>query len=149
MGFAPLEEILGPIVLPIRGKDYTLPQLSWEEGIRLHTILAGDDATAYVSDVMRLLLGDVYDQLQADDVPKTIGDRVFFTALADFKTGRETAEEVWANGIPKELTELAAAAMGAAMTRQAVETSTPRPVSGNGTTVKTPRKATRSRGSKS
>lgn len=149
MGFAPLEEILGPITLPIRGKEYTLPQLSWEDGIRLHTILAGEDAGAQVGDVMRLLLGDVYDQLATDNAPRTTVDRVFFTALADFKTGREAAQEVWLNGIPKELTQLAAVAMADAMTRQGAETSTKPPASGNGTTPTTPRKATRSRGSKS
>lgn len=149
MAFAPLEEILGPITLPIRGKEYTLPQLSWEDGIRLHTILAGEDAGAQVGDVMRLLLGDVYDQLATDNAPRATVDRVFFTALADFKTGREAAQEVWLHGIPKELTQLAAVAMADAMTRQGVGTSTKPPASGSGTTAETNRKVTRSRGSKS
>lgn len=148
MAFAPLEELQGPIVLPIRGKEYALPQLTFEDGLRLHKILAGDDATAYVADVMRLLLGDAYDELLKDEVPSATVDRVFFTALADFKTGREAAEEVWSNGIPKALTAAAAKAMTDAMTRQAVETTTPSPVSGNGMKP-TKKTATRSRGSKS
>lgn len=150
MAFRPLEEVLGPITLTIKGKDYTLPVVSMEDGLRLHTVLAGDDKDAKWTDLFDILLGDVKAQLDADNVGAIATDRVFFTALADFKEGRDSAEEVWEHGIPKEwVAVLTKAVEQAQKTLPVVASTTKRPASGNGTTSVTKPKATRSRGQKS
>lgn len=151
MAFRSLEEVLGPIVLPIKGKTYTLPTVSLSDGVRLHAILRQEDTTASLQDVYDILLGDVQHQLRADGVGPDTTDRVFFTALADFQTDREGAEKVWENGIPKvAVAALYEAVKTAQMIPQAAAATTPAPDSGNGTTVaKTKKPAPRSRGSKS
>lgn len=100
MAFRPLEEVLGPITLPIRDKEYTLPAVSLTDGVRLRAILNGENKDAKWSDMFDILLGDAHAQLQADGADATTTDRVFFTALADFQSGREAAEKVWEHGIP-------------------------------------------------
>lgn len=102
MAFRPLEEVLGPIVLPIGDKEYTLPTVGLADALRLRSILNGEAEDAKWSDLFDILLGDVYPQLKADRIGTATSDRVFFTALADAQQGREAAEKVWENGIPPE-----------------------------------------------
>jgi len=151
MAFRSLEEILGPIVLPIKGKTYTLPKVSLTDGVRLHAILRQEDTNASLQDVYDILLGDVQEQLRAAGVGPDTTDRVFFTALADFQTDREGAEKVWENGIPKvAVAALYEAVKTAQMIPQGAVSTTPEPASGNGTTAaQTKKPATRSRGNKS
>lgn len=148
MAFRSLEDILGPLVLPIGGKTYTLPTLSLEDGVRLHALLAGETEEGTIQDAMDILLGDVREQMAADGLGPVTQDRVFFTALADFQTDREGAEKIWENGIPLEATAaLVEAVKLAQMTPRAEAPTTPAPDSGNGTTGAKPKKtATRSRG---
>lgn len=150
MAFRSLEDVLGPLVLPIKGKEYTIPKPTLQQGLRLHAILTQEVDDADLKEVYDILLGDTADQLKADGVgPGTI-DRVFFTALADFQTDREGAEKLWENGVPKEwMAALYEAVKTARMTPQAVASTTKEPASGNGTTGATTTKANRSRGRKS
>jgi hypothetical protein len=144
MALRPLEDILGPLVVPVRGKEYTLPAVSLTDGIKIHasrTEAAPLDAT----ELYRIILGDTHAQMLADNVPGDVIDRVFLTAYTDFTSGRDSAEEVWENGLPKALRE---AAKEVLMTLQDGASTTPPPASGNGTT--SPKaQAKRSRGSKS
>ena len=147
MGFAPLEEIEGPIVLTLRGKEYTLPVVTMEQGLALqHRVTEGITAGDLAAD----LLGPVLDQLAQDGASPALVERVTMVALAEWKFGREAAEDAWRD--PKApLTMLAAlrkAYEAAQTTHTAAESTTPPPASGNGT--KTPRsKATASRGKRS
>jgi hypothetical protein len=148
LAFRDLTDIIGPISLPIRGKTYTLPEISLEDGLRLHAAAAGT-ATVSVKDLITIILGPVYQEMLDDHVPLGVIDRALWTGLADFQSGRETAEQVWEHGVPKEvLAELLAPLTEALTTPPGVESTTPPPVSGSGTTG--PKvKASRSRGSKS
>lgn len=144
MALRPLEDIIGPLVVPIRGKEYTLPAVSLSDGLKIHASRT-QGAELLSSDLYRIILGDVHTQLLADNIPGDIIDRVFLTAYTDFTSGRDSAEEVWENGLPKALRD---AAKEVLKTLQGGASTTPPPASGSGTT--SPKaKATRSRGAKS
>lgn len=99
MAFEDLAELVEPLELPIRGKTYTLPLVSIDDGIRLKSVLDGEpDDTITDDDVKRILLGDVLAQLKADGVSDEWVGRVLLTALADFRSGRFQAEIMWKTG---------------------------------------------------
>lgn len=99
----------GPLELPYRGKVYTLPEVSIDLGARLVTELEDPTspfAALPVEDAWALLLGDALTEMRADGCPARFVNRVFLTALADFKYGRESAEATWEAGTdPKVLAE--------------------------------------------
>jgi len=144
MALRPLEEIIGPLVVPIRGKEYTLPAVTLSDGLKIHASRT-NGAALLSSELYKIILGDVHTDMLADNIPGDVIDRVFLTAYTDFTSGRDSAEEVWENGLPKALRDAAKEVLktlpgGASTTRP--------PASGSGTT--SPKaKATRSRGSKS
>lgn len=144
MALRPLEDIIGPLVVPVRGKEYTLPAVTLADGLKLHA--SRTNAAPLLSDELyRIILGDTHDQMLADHVPGDVIDRVFWTAYTDFTSGRDSAEEVWESGLPKALRD---AAKEVLKTLQGGASTTPPPASGNGTT--SPKaKAARSRGPKS
>lgn len=147
MGFAPLEEIEGPIVLTLRGKDYTLPVISMEQGLAIQARIREGITQG---ELTRELLGDVFVQLVRDGAGPALIDRVAGVAIAEWQFGREAAEEAWRD--PKALLSLiqrvAGALAAARTTPSAAETTTPQPASGNGTTSPKSR-ATPSRGKRS
>lgn len=106
----------GPLVLPIRGKTYTIPEPDIELGLAIAGITAGQKVKQFegkpVHYLYRALLGPVWDQLEADGVPGIIINRVGETAMVDFTQGRELAKLVWKHGVSPEL--LAATKMAAA-----------------------------------
>lgn len=147
MGFAPLEEIEGPIVLTLRGKDYTLPVISMEEGLRLQAKIVEGIAPG---DLPAALLGPVLTELVEGGASPAIIDRVAMVALAEWRFGRAAAEEAWRD--PKAPLQAIVAlrqAYEAALTTPSDEaTTTPPPASGSGT--KSPKsRATPSRGKRS
>jgi len=149
MAFRDLTDILGPITLPIRGKDYTLPEISLADGLRLHAAGAGK-APLSVKDMLTIILGPVYQDMLDNKVPPSMIDRALWTGMADFQTGREAAEQVWEHGVPKEvLATIMAPLMEALTTQQDAANTTPPPASGNGTTGPKKQPVPRSRGSKS
>lgn len=144
MALRPLEDILGPLVVPVRGKEYTLPAVTLQDGLKIHASRT-EGAALEASELYRIILGDAHEQMLADHVPGDIIDRVFLTAYTDFNSGRDSAEEVWENGVPKALRDAAKEVLQ--ILRDGGSTTTP-PDSGNGTT--SPKaKATPSRGRKS
>lgn len=147
MGFAPLEEIEGPIVLTLRGKEYTLPTISMEEGLHLQAKIAEGITPG---DLAAGLLGDVLTELARDGASPEIVQRVTMVALAEWKFGRSAAEEAWRDPkAPLELIRVLRDAVAAAQTTPSdAGTTTPPPASGSGT--RKPRsKATPSRGKRS
>jgi hypothetical protein len=144
MALRPLEDILGPLVVPVRGKEYTLPAVTLSDGLKLHASRTGG-APLEADELYRIILGDAHEQMLTDNVPGDVIDRAFLTAYTDFTSGRDSAEEVWENGVPKALRD---AAKEVLMILRAGASTTPPPASGNGTT--SPKaKATPSRGNKS
>jgi hypothetical protein len=147
MGFAPLEEIEGPIVLPLRGREYTLPVISFEQGLALQARITEGITPGELAEA---LLGDVLTELAQAGASGELIQRVTMVALAEWKFGRSAAEEAWRDPkAPLELIKVIRQAYEAARTTPtAAETTTPPPASGNGTR-KTPAKATPSRGKRS
>jgi hypothetical protein len=147
MGFKPLEEIEGPIVLRLRGKEYTLPTVMWDQGVQLQQRIA-DGMT--MAELQSELLGPVLDELRADGATATLIDRVANVAYADWRLGRDAAEKAWED--PKALSEALLAAAKAIQqitaTTAGVEPSAPSPAS-TSTTKKSPTPAKRSRGKRS
>ena len=147
MALRPYEDIVGPLVIPVRGKEYTLPTISLQDGLRIHAATSKGEELS-ITALMEIILGDTKDAMLADGVPPSVIDRALWAGIADFHAGRESAEQVWEHGVPKAVLEELATALQAPTTPQAEATTTPAPASGNGTTAP-PRKAPRSRGSKS
>lgn len=106
MPLRPLEDIIGPLVVPVRGKEYSLPSVTLADGLKLHAS-RNNGAPLDSDELYRIILGDVHEQMIADHVPGDVIDRVFLAAYTDFTSGRESAEEVWENGIPKALRDAA------------------------------------------
>lgn len=108
MAFEELTELVEPLELPIRGKVYRLPAVSFDDGLKLKSLLDGEpDDTLTDADVNRILLGDARDELEADGVPPEWIGRVLLVALTDWKSGRFSAELMWkTGGDPKELAKL-------------------------------------------
>ena len=146
MALRPYEDIVGPLVIPVRGKEYTLPTVSLQDGLRIHASKSGG-APLTAEELNTILLGDAYQQLIDDNVGGDLMDRIWLTAYTDFTTGRDSAEEAWETGIPKAVREAAKAAL-VLMTPTDEATTTPPQASGSGTTAP-PKTAPRSRGSKS
>lgn len=96
--FKDFTELYEPLVLPVAGKEYTIPAVSFEAGARINGIL---DGAAKMGDeeFYRLLLSDdLFEQMLADGVSAVALDRVGRTALTDFKYGRELALTMWETG---------------------------------------------------
>ena len=146
MALRPYEEIVGPLVIPARGKEYPLPTISLQDGLRMHAAAHGGDDLS-LEDLTVIILGDARQQMLDDGVPLAVIDRALWAGIADYQQGREAAEQVWENGVPKAvLEELTKVLTQASLTPPAAESTTPPPASG--TTTK-PRKAPASRGRKS
>lgn len=135
MAFRDITEILGPIVLPIRGKTYTLPVLTIAQGLTLRAVLDKDDETTLDDDgFYALLLGDALHEMEADGVGPDVIARAAFVGLADWQSGRPAAEILWETGVdPKVLTAHMKKLETATSTD--AETTTPSPTPGNGTST--------------
>ena len=104
MSFAPLEDILGPIVLTMRGQEFTLPQLDHNQSCKLRErIDAGETITT--AEISALFLGDTAEAMTAIGVPLAAIDRALWVAFTDWQVGREAAQIVWEQGPPKKAIE--------------------------------------------
>lgn len=120
MTFEDLDEFFDPTLpLPIGGKTYTIPSPSADVGIRCqrmfslmrraaqgHTLTADEAASLRFDDEdertwHRTLLGPIYDELVADDVPWAKIQRVSSTAFTWITQGKSAAEAVWTANRPE------------------------------------------------
>lgn len=137
MAFADYEQVAEPLALPYRGKVYVLPELGIQDTIRLNLVLdpeTDDDMTT--AELEQLLLGDAAAQMTADNVPEAMRDKAFRTATAEFRFGREIAEQVWnlkGPAVPKAPTPTPEASAPSTSTAEA--STTPSPARGSGTTA--------------
>lgn len=105
--FSDFNELYDPLVLPINGKQYTIPPVSFDAGVKINGIVDGAEKMGD-EEFFRLILGDVFEQMLADKVPAAAINRAGQTALADFKFGRGMAEIMWkTGGDPKAVESLA------------------------------------------
>lgn len=114
--FTDFNELYEPLVLPINGKQYTIPPVSFAAGVRINVIInARENGTSDLVDKMgdeeffELILGSALDEMLADGVPMNAIDRAGRAVLADFRVGRSMAEVMWkTGGDPKAIQALAA-----------------------------------------
>ncbi|MGN8024693.1 DUF7426 family protein [Microbacterium sp. 22242] len=105
--FSDFNELYDPLVLPINGKQYTIPPVSFDAGVKINGIVDGAEKLGD-EEFFRLILGDVFEQMLTDKVPSAAITRAAQTALADFKYGRGMAETMWkTGGDPKAVESLA------------------------------------------
>ena len=101
---------------PIAGKTYVIPELPYQSMLTLEKAKAGE--ATYLDDAppeetWRIVMGDVYDDMKADNVPGEALARAALATLAFFEFGRDIAEAVWETGIdPKALDEAIRAQTG-------------------------------------
>ena len=92
---------------PIAGKTYVIPELPYQSMLVLEKAKAGektylDDAAP--EETWRIVMGGVFDEMIADNVPSEALMRAGLASLAFFEFGREVAEAVWETGVdPKAL----------------------------------------------
>lgn len=126
--FSDFNDLFDPLVLPIGGKDYTVPPVSFEAGVRINGIVDGTDELTD-EEFFRLILGPAFDEMLADSVPSVAITRAGQAALADFKYGRRMAVVMWkTGGDPKAVESLASPPQNRAARRSngtAVENKTP------------------------
>ena len=95
-------EFLDPLKIPIRGKEYVIPPISFETGLRLTPLTEGvEDAKKLIGNdesFYRTALGTAYAEMVADSVPNDAIFRAVLTAWTDFKAGRGAAEIMWKTG---------------------------------------------------
>lgn len=138
MSFKAYEDFAaGPMRFPIAGKTYTVPEVSYEAGLTLQKVQAGDDTPLPAEEQWRLLLGPAYDEMVADNIPVKALERVILTCLTDYRLGREIAEKVWEAGLDPEALAPKGATSETASTGTGEESSTPTPASTTGTTSPT------------
>lgn len=114
-----------PLAFPIGGKTYTMPRLTYQQGIRLTRIFSGEDHSLDgqpVEEGWKLVMGASWDEMAADDVPLDAMSRAGLAAVADFQFGRAAAELVWESNISPEA--LAAATAANRKERRATQRST-------------------------
>lgn len=144
MGFKPLEEIEGPIEIPFRGHVFTLPVLSYEDGVALQDRLSKGITQ---SELAEALTGGVLEELAQAGGSIELIQRVAAVAIADFRYGREIAERVWED--PKVLLDLNEAFRKAMATLSVEADTTSSRASGSGTRKKPADHRPRSRGKSS
>lgn len=120
MAFAEITEFLSDeLVLPIKGKTYTVPALNALDGAKITRLitlfravqagveLSEDEMAEVVSADFSdevfgpTLLGPAYDEMIADNVSGLYVARAFQTAMSFLLDGREAAEAVWGAPDPK------------------------------------------------
>lgn len=135
----------GPMVFPLNGKKYTLPQVTIPAGIELAGIYSGKDKSWAKKDgveLYKLVVGPLWDEMIADGVPLDFATRVALAAIADHLYGRDMAVIAWETGSdPKALQPYLArraAEAGNRASRRSTSTGgakkTPSPASTKGTT---------------
>lgn len=102
-----------PLAFPIRGKLYTPPPISISTGVALIRALAGDTELLSMESrsLWQMLLGPIYDEMVADDVPIDAVNRAGFAVLVEFQAGRDAAVKAWESGIDPEARAALAAAL--------------------------------------
>jgi hypothetical protein len=113
MPFADYFDLVDPLILPIRGKQYRIPPVAADNMARWTTfrsdtlprIQAGetvpDSEIVTDDDFFRMFLGDAYEQMRADSVRLDVILHAARTAHTDALHGRDVAELVWADTNPK------------------------------------------------
>lgn len=111
MVFPDYFDLVDPLVLPIRGKQYTIPVVSFQDMARWKTystkkrdgVELADTEIVTNNEFHHIFLGSVLDEMIADGLPENIIIHAAATAMADAEATREVAERVWVTLDPKDL----------------------------------------------
>lgn len=154
MSFKAWEEVdHNRLVLPIGGKDYTIPPVGYLDEIRIREANAprpdGEDPPPGIPDVefLAMVLGSALQQMREDNVPRTAILHAAATAHTFTTHGLAIAREVWENGLdPEALAASLKAAQGKPASSKAStpspSTESESPTPSVSTTTTTSRKAT-------
>lgn len=135
MPFKAYEEFAaGPLRLPIGGKTYEIPEVSYEAGLMLQKVTAGDAPDLDADGQWRLLMGSAYDEMRADNVPAKALARAIMACLVDYRMGRDAAEQAWEVGLDPEAIAPEGARTETGSTSTGEASTTPTPGSSTGTT---------------
>ncbi len=143
LDFADYQEFADPLRLPICGKTYTIPEPSFTDAITLQGLANGGDIPEDLKDasgekLARFVLGPVYDEMLADDVPNAAFNRAIATAMTDVTRGRFAAWMMWKVGnSPEALAAIAAANQQIAGSPALEESETPTETPSTGITSPT------------
>ncbi|MDP5226629.1 MULTISPECIES: hypothetical protein [Arthrobacter] len=94
MSFAPLEDILGPIVLTMRGQEFTLPTMTAEESAALRERIVTGMTEA---ELTAAFLGEVGEEMFRHGISLEAITKVALVAFVDWFYGREASEKAWAD----------------------------------------------------
>ena len=112
----------GQLVLPIRGRDYVIPELGYLDGIKLRELTEqvreGGPGAATMSneEYYRLLLGGSLDRMREDNVPASAITKAAAVAHQDAINGRQAAQNLWNEGPDPEALAAALKKLAAAST---------------------------------
>lgn len=98
----PWEEVASdPLAFPIRGKNYTVPEMPYDDWLTIQQIQSGKvtELEGPAEETWRLVLGSAWDEMVADNVPAEALSRAGLAALTFVQFGREMAESVWEAGL--------------------------------------------------
>lgn len=99
MAFQDYTEFVEPLELPIRGKLYKIPPMSFDTGLRLKPFLSGEIPEGITDEELaELTLGAAYKEMVDDGVPTPAINRAMLVALAEYQSGRAAAELIWKTG---------------------------------------------------
>ncbi|UQN29483.1 DUF7426 family protein [Brachybacterium kimchii] len=149
--FKDLDQFLDDsLVLPINGKDYRIPAVSAQLGLKLQRILevtedaqnnraSDEDVQELISDAEELelypdVLGDAYDEMLSDGISYPRLRLAAITAILWNVHGEDMAAEFWAAG--GKAPEPNRAQRRAPKTRTGGASTTKRPASGSGTSTR-------------
>jgi hypothetical protein len=110
VAFQEFNDLVDRLVLPINGKEYTIPEITVEGRIRWEQAQAeppeGETGPPPLTDpeFERIFMGDVLEQMRADNVPARAVDRALSTAVTYALAGKDSAQIFWeTGGHPKAL----------------------------------------------
>ena len=134
------DEVTEQLVLPIRGKRYTLPPVSFGDGEKITLALAGERELSN-TELRDIVLGPLVPQFRADNVPAEAVGRALAAGIALFQRGPVAAAALWETGIDPKVVALWTAEQqkNSTSTNTGEANTTPKQASGNGT--KTSRQA--------
>ena len=96
--FSDFNDLYEPLTLPIGGKAYVIPPLSFTAGATVNGLIDGKEDESGEEFIRLVLSPEVFEQMVTDGVPDIAITRAGQTALADFKYGRAMAEIMWRTG---------------------------------------------------
>lgn len=120
-------EYAAPLILPINGKQYTIPELGHLDAIKLReemvSIAIGNDPSMSNEEFLAMTLGPALEQMRADKVSEKAIVHAASVAHMFSIAGRQAAEELWDKGPNPEA--LAAAMRAAASAGSTTSLATP------------------------